>query len=149
MTPYWWLSVVITGVLVSLVSAYLKSRVDLFYSRWSAKASERSSRRREERLRKIAVLRSSPLALNVSITEEFRYRLNRLTNLGMALFLLGQGAFLVDAEKHPVLREATFFFSAIVFMFGALDHLAAARLASLHREAAGKEIDNREEDNKP
>ncbi len=52
----WWLSVVVVGVLVHLVSTYLKSRLDSSLSRRSAKSRERAEAQKVKRQKQIESL---------------------------------------------------------------------------------------------
>lgn len=83
-SPSWWVSVVVVGILINLVSAYLKPRIDLswsdLYSRWRIRKNTKESARRQLIDAQVMELRENPhkqvlLAL-------------RILNLKFALILL-------------------------------------------------------------
>lgn len=57
---YWWISVVIVGILINLASAYLKSKLDHRLSKTSIWWRSRSERQKAERQKKIEDLRNKP-----------------------------------------------------------------------------------------
>ena len=82
----WWFSVVLVGIIVSLVGA----RADRWLASFSAWARARSARRQQNFERYVAQLRESPERRLVAVAAETRSRLRCLTSLvfGMFLFLL-------------------------------------------------------------
>lgn len=87
-SPYWWISVVLVGVLINLVSSYLRSFFDFCavqvsdqYLTWLNKEKEK-----EEVL--LSLLASSPEKRIDLLNDERRYRLKALANGLVALFIL-------------------------------------------------------------
>jgi hypothetical protein len=56
---HWWLGVVMVGIVINLVSAYLKGPVDRFLSKGSRSWATRTEKQRQERASRIERLRSS------------------------------------------------------------------------------------------
>ena len=71
----WWLGVVLVGILLNVISAYLKSPLDKFFSSISKRWRTRSEIARLQRERLIAELRENPTRQALLLEEENRYRL--------------------------------------------------------------------------
>lgn len=84
----WWVGVVVVGVILNLVSTYLKSPIDALLSAASSYWRRRSERSRNIEAQKIEELRDDPNARNLLLAEEIRCRLRHLSFLLFAIFLL-------------------------------------------------------------
>ena len=70
---YWWLSVVIVGVLINLTSSYIKSKLDSSLSRRSTKARLRSEARKTKRKKLLEKLRANSheqTMMSISVLED-------------------------------------------------------------------------------
>jgi hypothetical protein len=92
-SPYWWVSVVIVGILINLASAYLKPKLDTRLSRASTWWRTRSEAQKSERLRKIEVLVGDANAQAVVGQEEIRLRLKAMFSKIDTLFFLAFAIF--------------------------------------------------------
>lgn len=84
----WWLGVVAVGLVLNIVSAYLKTPFDRLFSAASSRWSRRSELARTEEAKRIALLRDDQEARNLHLAEEFRCRLRHLGMLLLAVFVL-------------------------------------------------------------
>ena len=84
----WWLGVVVVGLVLNLVSAYLKAPFDRLFSAASSRWNRRSELVRTEEAKKVAELRNDHEARNHLFAEEIRCRLRHLSLLLLAVFVL-------------------------------------------------------------
>lgn len=71
---YWWLSVVIIGILINLTSAYLKNKLDARVTTTSSWWRKRSQIRKETQLRELNKLRDDPheyVLMAISSTRDY------------------------------------------------------------------------------
>ena len=96
-SPSWWLGVVIVGLLINLIAAYLKPRLDRWLggsSRWWETRTEKRRRARQARIRK---LRESQHEQTMAALEALRSALLGVVLLMMAAIL---AVCLVELSKH-------------------------------------------------
>jgi len=88
---YWWISVVIVGILINVFSVYITRKFDARLSKTSSWWRERSEKQKAEYLRELAVLQSSQHEQVVAGFREIRFLLSMLFYLlvGVAFFSLG------------------------------------------------------------
>lgn len=79
-SPAWWIGVVIVGVAINLLSAYLKPLFDSSASRMSTYWATRTKGRREARERRIAKLRDDPQGQIFAAHEESRHWFRAIVN---------------------------------------------------------------------
>jgi hypothetical protein len=72
---YWWISVVVVGIAINLVSHYLLKRLDAQFSKSSIWWKKISDKQKQERLQKIEGLRNDPQEVILESFSELRYRL--------------------------------------------------------------------------
>ncbi len=63
--PVWWVSVVVAGLLINLLSAYMKSSLDGFLSNISAWWRDKSVKRKQVWQNRVAEIRSSEQARHI------------------------------------------------------------------------------------
>ncbi len=131
----WWISVVLVGVLINLVSAYLKSLLDRVLSGLSEQWKMRSQLAREADEKLIECLRSSAAAREFQWKAEVRARLQTLVSLLLGtLFLL---IYVMIRMQVPLLEvhqsvviyyimAISYFGSMIGIVFGAQSHMRAS-----------------------
>lgn len=74
-SPSWWAGVVVVGIVVHLLSEFLKSRFDVLYSRYSERSRLRNEIRQENRKKKIDYLIAQPQEQVFVAAQEMRNRL--------------------------------------------------------------------------
>jgi hypothetical protein len=84
----WWIGVVLVGIVLNLVSAYLQPRLDRFLSFVSSTWRLRSEKKREQWQRRLAEVRQSPDEQLFVLAEEMRCRLRAMFYFAVALLLL-------------------------------------------------------------
>lgn len=96
-SPHWWFSVVVIGILVNLISAYLKEPIDTFKSGLSRRWSEKIERDKEKRLKLILKLTDN--------TSAQVYYTGLCTRLRISALLTGVMSFMTMDSGQ--IREAT------------------------------------------
>ncbi len=131
-SPAFWIGAVIVGMLVNIVAAYLKTRLDSTFSLISHRWAERSDKSRLERAARIRFLSSSP---NEQMNARFREMRNRIYAIEFFLFsvIFVASAILCEAvfegEGYETVRTVLVLASMLVGLTASLLGLAA------HREA--------------
>src|SRR5438270_4750812 len=87
-SPAWWMSVVIAGLLVNLLAAYLKSPVDRLLSHSSSRWRASSEKRREKRNQLIERLRQDADFKATMLAWEFRLRMNTVLSVAIISVML-------------------------------------------------------------
>jgi len=138
----WWLGVVVVGVALNLISAYLKPKVDSTLSAASGWWKSRSEKQRAKRAEMIAFLRDNPDEQAFFIAEELRHRIRAVMWLifsGLSLLLhsilhLDDGV--STSQTIRVLEMlVTNLMAALLLLFSALDHSEAADRSKILEEA--------------
>lgn len=127
---YWWLSVVIVGILINLLSAYLYKKVDKRFSGvsdWWRKKSEAKKARRMEDLNQ---LRDNPHKQIMASLAEVRHRSRSLMFLLFGILMLGLVQLLKVVDTSGFLEEHRFIgllFQIVPMIFGVIYILMAYR----------------------
>jgi len=140
----WLMSVVVVGVAVHLLAAYVKPRLDRLGSWASRSWAARSERRQQSRMARIALLKASERARFDTAVHELRCRI-RATHFILSSFVFVGFAGTTIAIAPVVIPTVTL--ARIVFgVFGVLavltlllaldDHVEAMQTQSEMREAA-------------
>jgi len=56
---YWWIGVVVMGILINLISSYLKPQIDSFTSKYSISKREKNKKKQDWRIKKLEKLKSN------------------------------------------------------------------------------------------
>ena len=133
----WWLGVVAVGILLNLVSAYLKPWLDRTLSAFSTRWDERTSRRREERTKLVQYLRDHPDEQLHMLATEMRCRLRTILHLvlGMAILII---SFIVAGSWG---EKLAYWFSLLIIFMALSEHRNAMRYLSLVSEAGNRAQD--------
>lgn len=87
-SPYWWIGVVVVGILINLASAYLKPALDRWLSRMSVWWRNQSAKRKARYEKEIeALMGSAELQRNYEHAE-LKCSLQALFGIGFAILLL-------------------------------------------------------------
>ena len=133
-SPVWWVSVVIAGVVVNLVAAYLKPRLDGFLSATSSRWRTTSAAARERREQFLTQLQSDPAEFHYQQMRELRLRAQATFALLLGVFFLLFTVNLLPGGNE-LLRIPFLLISALIFMFSAFVFGEAATLCSQLGEA--------------
>jgi len=130
---YWWVSVIVVGVLVSLFAAYLKPRTDRFIVSISARYRKRNEKKVRARVQKIETLRGNPHEqAMLAISANYRH-LNSIS-----ILLLGVSVMLVTlfvSEANSWVRFGVLLFGTITIVIAFLEMLSGMSKRQILREA--------------
>ncbi|TVL98846.1 MAG: hypothetical protein CV087_20185 [Candidatus Brocadia sp. WS118] len=116
-SPVWWVSVVIAGILINLVSSYLKGIIDTHLSRFSAARREQGERKRAERKTAVEQLRKNEHQEVMATLAEMRHRLRAIFYLLGGVFFMGWGSILPGVTDAVIIAKAVTIFA---FAFGGI-----------------------------
>lgn len=130
--PVWWVSVVVAGIIINLISGYLKSSMDVWLSRMFNIWNKRSIKQKEAWDKLVDGIRSSDAAHHAALAKETRTRLQSLHLLLLSIFI-SNFPFVVSLESgggnYRLLNMFFYALSAITFFVSFLAFLTAARTA--------------------
>ncbi len=148
-TLSWWLSVVVVGIALNLLSAYLKFPIDKLLSKISTSWSARTATLKTLRLLKVEELRVDKHKQQLLLAEESRSRHLCNSFLIICLILLVTYMFLswlaiyslaIGVKMTRSWMQDASFFGALVSMFlSVLEFMTAAKCKALIQDAQ-KEI---------
>ena len=138
-SPYWWVTVVVVGLLINLVSAYLKNPIDQFFSKSSQWWRKRSAARTDRFNAEVQYLSSSQELLTLSMLNELRDRL-RCILYALIIITVFVAAYLVEQTGFSFVNQLRRPFSIALEIAGALMYLVL--LATLQRSLHQTEINN-------
>lgn len=135
--PVWWVSVVIAGIVINLISAYLKLRLDRTLGSASGWWKQRSIARQSAWADRIDRICRSDLERNFEIASEMRQRLQSIHMVLLAMLILLQLVLLqtLSAELSRTVRIGFLGASALLFFGSFLAFQSAARTAGALRAA--------------
>jgi hypothetical protein len=129
--PVWWVSVVIAGIMINLISAYLKTRLDNTLSSASAWWASKSAKRKKDWSERVERISEGGVELALEIAVESRQRLQSIQILLFAILLLLQ-LVLGESIRADVPRQIKVAFlgvsSALLFA-SFMAHQSAVRTA--------------------
>ena len=99
-SPSWWLGVVLVGIAVNFLSAWLMRGQAAFLSRISKRIATRTQKRREERNKLIQEMRSSAVTLQIMTNRTQRNR--SLASLEMIFGFQGLIGALIVINANPL-----------------------------------------------
>ncbi|RCS56864.1 hypothetical protein DU000_11030 [Parvibium lacunae] len=116
--PVWWVSVVVAGILINLLSAYIKSKLDTIAARtfsWWRDKSQASKAAWETRIEGIS---ENDRIRDIELAREIRFRLQSINFLLMAIFLLVLLSFVMASGVFlPKLFQLAVFGSSSILSF--------------------------------
>ncbi len=86
---YWWISVVVVGILINLFSSYLKDRLDRYLSGVSSRWRQQSEKQKAKTQRILDKLRNEPSEQVFLLLSELRTRIKCLFMLVWGVLLYG------------------------------------------------------------
>jgi hypothetical protein len=135
-SPSWWMGVVIVGIIINVLSAYLKKPLDKLFGSISSGWRERSERKSKERNDLIDTLKSDESLLVLFALTENRYRTRSVGFLLMS-FAMFSGSILL-AETTIIASIAGLIFALLAALSGIHDHAEAIRIHSIVKDSNEK-----------
>lgn len=130
--PVWWVSVVVAGIIINLLSGYLKSSMDVGLSKLFNVWNERSIKQKNAWGELVDRIRSSDANHHAALAKETRSRLQSIHMLLLAIFI-SNFPFVVSLESgghsYQLLNALFYALSAVMFFASYLAFLNAARTA--------------------
>jgi hypothetical protein len=155
-TGEWWITVVVAGVVINILAAYLKPRLDQIGGWFSRSWTSRTKRRAHERQVRIDRLARDETARWAAAQEEIRSRFQELSALGLMILLCMFLGFvleyvhtdspsqLVKLPSWVAIAIAGLAFLALLAEFAAMSaHTSATNLKAELREALDKRDETR------
>ncbi|MFA7322055.1 MAG: hypothetical protein WC000_11380 [Dokdonella sp.] len=138
--PVWWVSVVVAGIAINLLSSYLKNPLDRTIARTSSWWRSKSVARQKAWERKVERLSSSEEARNAAGLLEIRLRLQSIHMLLLAIFMLLLPILLASAitPLPRLVAIAIFAFATFIFFVSYLTFSRAAATRNALHEAGSK-----------
>ena len=72
---YWWLGVVLVGIIINIFSSYLKNKLDLYMGNISKKWARISEDKKARFNMEVDIIRKNPEQLNLTLFDEIRTRI--------------------------------------------------------------------------
>jgi hypothetical protein len=135
-SPSWWFSVVIAGLLINMISAYLKEAFDSWAAGLSVWARSKSEARIQAWNQLVASVGASSKSLNEAFQQELRLRVNACFYLLLAacLYLL----LVRNIAAHPAWLVGVALFSCVISAFWSASSVIKANRISEAIKAAKK-----------
>lgn len=86
-SPKWWVSVVVAGIVINLVAAYIKPSFDKVFSSFSSWWRNRTNSKNEEREKYIKKLSNDPHLQVMESLDELRQRNRSVYALVLGIFI--------------------------------------------------------------
>jgi hypothetical protein len=132
----WWIGVVVVGILINIVSAYFKGRLDSTFSRFSSGWKQRSAARTETRNQKVAYLIANPSEQVFLGMQELRVRAQSIYSSVLAVVSIVTGFFaLSEIRLGQVFAVILLTLGLILFLISLSFDREATTLSSLLNEA--------------
>jgi hypothetical protein len=126
-TTYWWVSVVIVGIIVNIISSYLKPFLENKLSLVSGYWKQRKEKRKEEFESQVALLAADDRLLSIYALREFRYRIRSVSYLVMSSLL-----FIIATWAQAFLPISIFliisFIGTLIMIISLDDHFDAIQV---------------------
>jgi hypothetical protein len=138
--PIWWFSVVVAGIVINLLAAYLKTPLDKTLAGSSSWLRSKSEVRRKAWEARVDWIASSEEARNTEVLLEIRQRLDSINSLLLAIFILVLAVFksLFGEPPGRAMTVMALGISAIAFFLSFLCFRAAVSTSNAVNEARKK-----------
>ena len=138
--PIWWISVVLAGIVINLLSAYLKSQIDRTLIGSLSWWREKSTKRQEQWALRINAIISNNEIKADEMHGEIVQRLQSVALMLQSIILLLLTLLIseIDKQLHLFVLLTTFGLSAFIFFASYLAFLKAATTRSALQEAQKK-----------
>ena len=132
--PIWWVTVVIAGILINLISAYSKPVIDKLFSAISSNIRKRNQEIEKEKLRYIERLTNDQFFFIREQFSELRLRIQSIYALVVSVFIVAVlNLFFISKIINIIfmaMASTSFFFSYYAFLLAA----KKARIMSNHKK---------------
>jgi hypothetical protein len=133
-TPEWWISVVIVGIAVNILSGYVKLPIDKLLSRTSSWWASRSATRAAERHLRVQAMRGDPMLRLETAFWELRFR---ITYIGLMVVAFGCSSFASWVREFSSTFAQALLFGSCVVLTLAMGALNRSRVLSHEVDLAG------------
>jgi hypothetical protein len=144
-SPVWWISVVVAGILINLLSSYLRTLLDVRFSKLSKRWRERSEKQKRERENYVQSLLGQPHRQIVEFHRSTRLHILSVMCLVLGTFALGL-SMAARAFGVPLIITSLIgfvsglvFLVAIAFLFTA-EHISLDIFEAIEREAREQKV---------
>ena len=131
-STYWWIGVVVVGIVINIASSYIRkimeSRLSNISIYWKGKKKERV----EKIAKKVDILRNNSELRGIYALRESRYRIR---SIGFTIFGILSGTVGVWASEYKYTSNGSLALAAILFLIGLSDHRDAMKVKNLVESA--------------
>lgn len=118
---YWWIGVVLVGIVINIFSSYLKTKIDSYMGSISKSWKEYD---KEEKARfdcEVNKIKQSPQMLNLALFSEIRARMNAIIFVTTAIFMFVLAIFFAfHITSFPLINEFAYYFKLICLLIAAI-----------------------------
>jgi hypothetical protein len=132
-SPAWWIGIVIVGILINLVSAYLKPKFDLVLGSMSQKWAERSEKKRQQKKELLTSLINYEHRQTLTAIRALRSHIRSVLNLVFAVLFLVLGGYF--PSTLALVQNAFLMVGVIYLILGFFHTLDAINLEALVSES--------------
>jgi ABC-type polysaccharide/polyol phosphate export permease len=134
--PVWWVTVVIAGIIINLVAAFLFKKMEGSIPNASSKLKYLSEKRKQERKKRIENLKSDKQAVYLASLDEIRHRIRMVqsTVLGLSIFVFTEFG-TMHLNIPSMLISVMAFFSALSIFVGWISHRRSMSILGEIRES--------------
>jgi hypothetical protein len=138
--PVWWISVVVAGIIINLLSAYLKPSLDKYFSSTSSWWRNRSEKRRAVWVVRVERIVQDEKFERSEVESEVRLRLLAIHSLLLAIFLIVLAS-APSSSKSALIPYLNLFFTGMagaMLFVSFLIHRSATNVKQAIQEARKK-----------
>ncbi|SGY87688.1 hypothetical protein [Moritella viscosa] len=135
-TPSWWVGVVIVGIIINVISSYLKNPIDKILSAISGSRRERNKRKLNERNELISTLRDDADLLILFAMSENRYRIRSVGFLLISFAAFSGSTLLIGITDTGSITGLIF--AMLIALAGLHDHSEAIRVYAIVKDSNDK-----------
>lgn len=137
-STYWWISVVIVGILINLASNFLQKNLDMQLSSVSKLWKKKSDERKRKRQQTLELLKNNPHEQLLASISEIRRRTRGIFFAVIGVAFLGIGAMFQGSSEiydlsfaTSIIRELPLLMGALALLFAIIDHQMAVDIKHL------------------
>lgn len=123
---YWWIGVVIVGIVINIASSYIKKIMESSLSGVSSYWERKQTKRAAKIAKKIEILKGNSELRVIYALRESRYRIRALSFFISAILLMAMGSL-----GKGYVSVAFFVFGSIGMLVSLDDHREAMKIANL------------------
>ena len=129
--PVWWITVVIAGIIINIVAAFIFKKMEASVSNTSSKLNRLTEQRRAERDARIELLKSDKQAVYLASLDEIRNRIRMVQGmvLGVSFFVFIEFGVVHLNIPNPLVAVMAFL-SALSISVGWVSHKKSMTILS-------------------